>query len=705
MNKILTFLVGMFCTVNAFSEPNLIISQYYEGTSYNKWIELTNIGTSTVQLNKYQVALWSRTASDGTTIAYEGDPSQTAFLEGSLEAGHSLLLGRSTNNGEVSYISDYDTINGVTNFNGNDGFALLDSSGTIVDRFLDGIAATDISYTRLNTVTSGNVASPLSEWNMVEILVVQSAQATDDSYLGNYAVKSLKPSLTLLSPTDAEEYQTNDTIPFKWEYSGTIDTLELYVRSFTPFSFDWNIVTDRVIMASDTIFLLAVPRSVVSGTYQFGLVAKADTTVYSLSDTLTFVDTTYPEIAIWDGDYMVHPYDSTKTSYPTDLLYEFIACTFEDNLHKGKGKIRIIGANEKDILQDGGANSNSAEMDTFTFDVTSEDVRLTLDGETTIVSVNLPRFLQPSFYYYVEMDSGVFIDQQDKPFQGINKDSELPWTFATSDYSSVRSIASIQDYTGNADGSSTLAGVYTPVKTAGIVTLAAGDFYLIQDSEAPLSGITVRDTELEAAVGDSISVIGYVIENEGSTEIASLEWKRVYKLDKPRKFVTPMEENSVNEDYESMFVLFGDVIIKSVSEPFIRVSTINGQIDINPELADSIDLVTINSFRNLEGFLLHDNWQYVLFPIQLEGDFYIDDGVSDNELSASCNCLQDGRKLTCSSLVNTTITIIDMSGKSLFESSLSTQVHLDLSAWHPGIYLVKFTDESGSSFIKKIVLL
>ena len=41
------------------ASSDIIFTQYYEGASSNKWVEITNIGDSTVDLDAYQIAVWS----------------------------------------------------------------------------------------------------------------------------------------------------------------------------------------------------------------------------------------------------------------------------------------------------------------------------------------------------------------------------------------------------------------------------------------------------------------------------------------------------------------------------------------------------------------------------------------------------------------------------------------------------------------------
>src|SRR5690606_36167561 len=45
--------------------PKVIISQVYEGTSNNKWIELANVGDTTIDLSQVKIAIWSKNGDSG----------------------------------------------------------------------------------------------------------------------------------------------------------------------------------------------------------------------------------------------------------------------------------------------------------------------------------------------------------------------------------------------------------------------------------------------------------------------------------------------------------------------------------------------------------------------------------------------------------------------------------------------------------------
>ncbi|HNP33845.1 MAG TPA: lamin tail domain-containing protein, partial [Flavobacterium sp.] len=191
--KKFTFLVLMIASLN-FASAQIIISQYYEGTGTNKWIELTNTGNSAINTASPQLklGLWAVTGSTGN-IAFTGAPSSTVNLTITIPAYGSVLIGNTGNGTEIPYLtaaSAAQTSNTVINFNGNDGVALLDASNNIIDQFGTGINATDISYVRSTSVTAPSATYTPSQWTSATIATVQAAGTTDPNRL-NYQLSSL----------------------------------------------------------------------------------------------------------------------------------------------------------------------------------------------------------------------------------------------------------------------------------------------------------------------------------------------------------------------------------------------------------------------------------------------------------------------------------------------------------------------------------
>jgi len=156
----------------------LIISEYVEGSSNNKYLEISNAGTDAADLSKYSVKMYT----NGGISA-----SSTAVLDAvtglsTLPAGATIVLQNSSAaltlpTGVTAYNS------GVCGFNGDDAIT-LEKDGVVVDVFGtvgtdpgdswtvsgDNAATKDKTVRRKTTVTQGNTdwsASSASEWDVI----------------------------------------------------------------------------------------------------------------------------------------------------------------------------------------------------------------------------------------------------------------------------------------------------------------------------------------------------------------------------------------------------------------------------------------------------------------------------------------------------------------------------------------------------------
>lgn len=154
----------------AATTTDLIFSEYIEGSSNNKYIEIYNGTASDVDLSDYQVRLYANGASSPTT---------TALLSGlggpaTLPSGGTLVIRNSSSSlalpsGVEAYTS------GVANFSGDDALALFKiSTSSFVDIFgtigsdpgsawtstSPSLSTVDRTLRRKSTVTTGVTTSP-----------------------------------------------------------------------------------------------------------------------------------------------------------------------------------------------------------------------------------------------------------------------------------------------------------------------------------------------------------------------------------------------------------------------------------------------------------------------------------------------------------------------------------------------------------------
>lgn len=160
----------------------LIISEYVEGSSLNKAIELFNGTSQTVDLSQFDLQRFSNGGTDGQSIGLTGEvaPGETYTIV--------------NNQASVAFLNVADQTSGSINHNGNDGYALF-YNGEIVDSFGQlgegSDFAKDVTLVRQSSVTTGDrnfddAIDISNEWESF-------AQDTAD-YLGTHTMDGVDSS-------------------------------------------------------------------------------------------------------------------------------------------------------------------------------------------------------------------------------------------------------------------------------------------------------------------------------------------------------------------------------------------------------------------------------------------------------------------------------------------------------------------------------
>lgn len=108
--------------IAGMASADIIFSEYIEGSSNNKALELLNTGSTSVDLSTVSVELYS----NGNL-----NPNNQVTLSGTLDAGRVYVIANSSAVPEITDIADITS--SVTFFNGNDALVLR-QNGVVVDR-------------------------------------------------------------------------------------------------------------------------------------------------------------------------------------------------------------------------------------------------------------------------------------------------------------------------------------------------------------------------------------------------------------------------------------------------------------------------------------------------------------------------------------------------------------------------------------------
>ncbi len=140
---------------------DLLISEYVEGSSYNKAIEIANFTGTPVNLADYSI----QKATNGG-----GSWSNTLALTGTLNHGDVYVIVNNSASTELKSKANLNTTSSVMSFNGNDAVAIFKGS-TLVDVIGDPNSSTafaqDKTLQRKSSITAPNTTYLAAEWDVL----------------------------------------------------------------------------------------------------------------------------------------------------------------------------------------------------------------------------------------------------------------------------------------------------------------------------------------------------------------------------------------------------------------------------------------------------------------------------------------------------------------------------------------------------------
>ncbi len=212
----------LLVSVTAFAQnpapcSDLFFSEYIEGTSNNKVLEIYNSSSSPIDLTNYKVWI---SFNGGSTLS-------SIYLQGILNAGAVYVLANSAANAAVLAIANQTS--GALDFNGNDAVALIDTSTSdtldIIGEigvnpgafWVVGSGSTQLfTLTRMSNINNGQLdwITGATEWNVFPV--------NDFTQLGNH-------TMTPCAAAPPEVYLVNTTQSIN-EGAGTL-TIQIGINN------------------------------------------------------------------------------------------------------------------------------------------------------------------------------------------------------------------------------------------------------------------------------------------------------------------------------------------------------------------------------------------------------------------------------------------------------------------------------------------
>lgn len=203
---------------------DLLFSEYIEGSSFNKALEIANFTGASVDLSAYVI----KKQSNGV-----GSWSTGLSLAGSLADGDVYVVANSSANASILAQADYSGGNSELTFNGNDALGLFKNDVLIDAIGVFNNAATfgqDVTLVRNANINSPNATYTTSEWT--------SYGQDTSTDLGSHTMNTgstpnVAPSVSITAPTNGTSYTTGDLVNVAASASdsdGSVVSVEFFVN-------------------------------------------------------------------------------------------------------------------------------------------------------------------------------------------------------------------------------------------------------------------------------------------------------------------------------------------------------------------------------------------------------------------------------------------------------------------------------------------
>ena len=337
----------------------LLISEYVEGSSNNKALEIANFTGANVDLSAYSL---KKATNGGGTF------SSTLSLSGNLANGQVYVVAHGSANATILSIANL-TNSGVMSFNGNDAVGLF-KNDVLIDLIGDASSsanfAQNVTLQRQSSIASPNTSYIVSEWNSL---------ATDTfSGLGTHSIDGGTPVDTTAPSAPSNLITSNisqNTLNLSWAAS-TDDTAVT----------GYEVYQNGAKISSITSTTFSVSGLADDTAYNFYITAfDAATNISSASNTVFVTTLPIP--------------DTTAPSAPTSLVSSNVTETSVDlNWTASTDNIAVIGY---DIYQDtliiattsttNYSVSNLTEGTTYDFSIKAKDDAGNVSNTSNVLSI------------------------------------------------------------------------------------------------------------------------------------------------------------------------------------------------------------------------------------------------------------------------------------------------------------------------------
>lgn len=661
------------------TSSDLYFSEYVEGSSNNKALEIYNPTNATVDLSKYGIA----TSTNGSNW-HDPDP-----LTGMLDPGDVyVIINPGFDFSLIDSAAVVDTIWGVfaTNHNGNDGRALA--------KLIEG--SWDENHTSsFIDVIGYNDEDPFDGWDVAGVTA-----ATKDHTLMRKATISIgNTDFTESAGTNAEDSE--------WRV------------------FDQNFVTNLGYATPDASYETEILEFVLLDT--LGNNVTVDTTINNQTYTIdvkviysmgSVLDSMVPEITLSEG--------ATSDPATGDTVDFTLPATFtvtaEDELTTQDWTITVTLAaaesTETDILAfEVDDQIGNAVIDTATHTVTTEVEYLTgLTALTPEIEISSRATIVPL--------SGVAQDFTDPVvYTVIAEDGTTTqeWTITiTEKVIPDMSIYNIQ-YTTETSGDS--PHINEQVRVSGIVTainINQDDFigYFLQDSSSTWNGLYVYDPGRDSTqLNDSLTVVAIVAEYNNVTQVSYVVEYIVNSTGNtlPDPLIITTGETDL-EPYEGVLVTVenAECINNDMGYDEVELNDGSGAIIVDDYIYNytGTDAFTVSNIYRVTGVMYYSSGDYKIIPRNagdIEDVTVVNDPFAGVNIHLYPNPSNGLFKLVINNVKNESlgIEIMNLQGQILYRNVINDPTGfseiIDLTKFGKGLYFLRIND-GNKTMVEKILI-